>query len=98
MLERVSEQNGEATVTFEYKGRVWEIPAQLVEARKVFDAAVAEFTALSRAADPESQAKYKQAWERHLVAAGVLGDAKWVMSCGPDRHKAEAALWACASS
>lgn len=96
MLEHMSEQDGEATVAFEHKGRIWEIPAHLVEARKTFDVAIAEFKTLSRAADPESQARYKQAWDRHLVAVGVLGDAKWVMSFGADRHKAEAALRACA--
>ena len=92
----MSERDGEATVTFEHEGRVWDIPTQLVEARKVFAVALAECTALSRATDPESLAKYRQAWERHLVAADVLGDAQWVMSFGSDRHKAEAALRACA--
>ena len=96
MLERVSEQHGEATITFE--GRAWEIPAKLVEARKIFDAAVAEFTTLSRAKDPESLANYRQAWDQHLVAVSVLGDAKWVMSFGSERRKAEAALRACAGS
>ena len=96
MLEHVSEQGGAATVNFEYEGRGWEIPAKLVEARRVFTAAMAECTALSRATDPESLATYKQAWERHLAAADVLGDATWVMSFGSDRHKAEAALRACA--
>jgi hypothetical protein len=98
MPERVSEQDGEATVAFEHKGQAGEIPAKPVEARKTFDAAVAEFTKLSRAADPESLARYRQAWDRHLVAVGILGDAKWVMSFGSERHKAEAALWASARS
>lgn len=92
----MSERNGQAAIAFEHKGREWEIPAQLVEARKVFATAMAECTALSRATDSESLAKYRQAWERHLAAADVLGDATWVMSFGSDRHKAEAALRACA--
>lgn len=96
MLEHVSEQDGAATVIFEYEGRAWEIPAELVEARKVFTAALAEITALSQATDPESLATYKQAWDRHLGAVDVLGDATWAMSFGSDRHKAEAALRACA--
>ena len=94
----MSEQGGETTVVFEHAGRTWEIPAKLIEARKAFDAAVAEFTTLSKAKDPESQAKYKQAWDRHLDAVAVLGDAKWLMSFGFDRHRAEAALRACAAS
>jgi hypothetical protein len=96
IFEPVSEQNGEATATFEHERRVWDILTQLVEARKVFAAAMAECTALSRATDPESLAKYRQAWEWHLAAADVLGDAQWVMSFGSDRRKAEAALRACA--
>ena len=71
---------------------MWEISAELVEVRRAFAAAMA----LSRATDSESLVKYKQAWEQHLAAADVLGDAKWVMSFGSDRHKAEAALRACA--
>lgn len=63
-IEHVSEQDGEATVAFEHEGRAWEIPAKLVEARKIFAAAIAECETLSRATDPESLAKYKQAWDR----------------------------------
>ena len=83
-------------VNFEHEGRAWEIPANLVEARKVFTTALADITALSRATDPGSLATNKQAWDRHLGAVDVLGGATWVMSFGSDRHKAEAALRACA--
>ena len=44
MLEYASEQNGETTAAFEHAGRIWEIPAQLVEVRTVF-AVVAECAA-----------------------------------------------------
>jgi hypothetical protein len=66
MLERVSERSGGAAIVFEHGSRAWEIPAELVEARKVFDAAVAEVASLSRATDPDSLAKYQRARDRPL--------------------------------
>lgn len=83
------------TVTFEHGGTVWEIPSDLIETQRAWDAANAECV---RLADGPDRDAYQDARVRRLDLTDDLYESEWLDEAARhgQRVRADAALKACA--
>jgi len=88
------------TVRFEHGGTTWEIPLDLIEAQRRFDAADAQCQSLAATSNPDAdtQAAYRKASGERGDAVLALHRHPWLIEHqrAGRRHQADTAMKACA--